>query len=139
MFGLPFLTPQILGALGIALIASLAGGFAAHKIDGIALSKAQAQTAQIDAAYSKFKASVADSVAMADAKAMKDKQAQDARINALQDQLLTQQKAADARSKSLQALLAAAKPGDVRSLGPVALRYLDQLRGSGANSAPAAP
>ena len=128
MFGTPFLTPTILGAIGIALIASLTGAFVAHKFDGIALSKAQAETAAVNASYEGYKARVAADAAKANSDALDQKTALEARANDLQNQLIETQKAADARSRSLQALLAAAKPGEIRALGPVASRYYLGLR-----------
>ncbi len=130
MFGLSWLSPTLLGALGIAIIAAAVGGWATHKYDGIALSHAQTQTSQARAALSDYRASVAADAAKANAAALAQKTASDATIQALQAQLRTQQEAADAKSKSLLALLNAAKPGDIRPLGPVALSYYQRLRGN---------
>jgi hypothetical protein len=127
MFGIPFLSPTLLGAIGIALVASLAGGWAAHKWDGIALSKSQAQTAQIDGAYSQYKAQVAADTAKADALALSQRTALETANNALQAQLADSQRIADAKTKSLQALLASAKPGDTRAIGPIAASYYARL------------
>lgn len=137
MFGIPFLTPSILGAIGIALIASLAGGWASHKWDGIALSKSQAQTAQIDAAYKSYVASTAAAAAKADSDALSQKQAQDAAQTALEAKLAQAQQIAASNSQKLKDILNHAAPQDVRALGPVSLQYFAGLRHlQTANTAP---
>lgn len=128
MFGIPFLTPQILGAIGIALLASFGGAFAEHKLDAIPLAQAKAETASAKADLAGYRATVAANIANANAKALSEKSASDARINALQAQLAQNQKDADARSKALLAALAKAQPGDVRPIGVFARAYYDGLR-----------
>ena len=139
MFGLAWLSPTLLGALGIALIASLSGGYIAHRLDAGPLATAKAETATLQAKYSAYEASVAANAAKANADALAQQTALQSRANDLQNQLIQTQKAADARSKTLQALLAAAKPGDVREIGPVAGAYYSQLRGSQAPGRTAHP
>ncbi len=139
MFGLSWLSPTILGAVGIALIASLAGGWTAHKLDQIPLSRSQAETAAAKADLASYKGAVAASVAKADAKALEDKQAQDATANALQAKLIQTQKVADDKSAQLRAILNKAAPGDIRPLGPNALNYLAELRRAGTKPTPATP
>jgi len=120
-----------------ALLAASAAIYGTHEIDQIALSKAQAQTAAVDAAYSQYKATVAASAAKANSDALADKQAQDARTNDLQAQLLASQKVANAKSDQLKAILNKAAPQDVRPIGPIAGNYYSQLRASSQAGHPA--
>lgn len=128
MFGFPFLTPTILAALGITIVASLTGAWGMHKFDGIALARSKVETAAVTASYEAYKGRVLADAAKANLDAMNQKTALEARANDLQNQLIETQKAADAKSRSLMALLAAAKPGDIRPLGPIAASYYGSLR-----------
>ena len=129
MFGLSWLSPTLIGALAIALLASLGGAWVTHKWDGIALAHSQAETAQAKASEAIYRASVAASIAKADADAIIQQKAASEQINALQAQLQDEQRNADVRTKSLQTLLASAsKPGDTMPLGHIALAYFNCLR-----------
>lgn len=130
MFGIPFLTPTLLGAIGIAIVASLAGGFLAHELDQIPLNQARTETVNISAAYAAYKGAIAAKAAADNAIAIQQIKAASDRQNALQAELLQTKKDADARSKALLAQLNAAKPTDTHVLGVAVLAYLDGVRHS---------
>lgn len=122
-----------------ALLAASTAIYGTHEIDQIALSKAQAATATLQSKYDAYKQGVAAKAAEADAKALAQKQADDAATNALQEQLLASQKAAAANSQKLKDLLNHAAPQDVRPIGPAAAAYFSGLRGQAAAGHPANP
>lgn len=111
-----------------ALLAASAAIYGTHEIDQIALSKAQAQTSQAISSLKGYEAQVAASAAKADADALKQKQAQDAAANALQEKLLQAQKEENAKSDQLKAILNKAAPGEIHPLGEPALAYFAGLR-----------
>lgn len=139
MFGIPWISPTLLGAAGIAILASLSGAYIAHQLDAGPLAQAKAETSSIQSLYDGYKQSVATKAAEADAKAISEKSRLDGRVNALQAELAQTQKDADARSKALLAALAKAKPGDLRPIGPIAGQYYSQLRLAAPTSAPNHP
>lgn len=114
----------------LAVASAGTGAYVAHRLDGTVLATSQAQTADAKASLSAYEASVATKSANASAAALAQQTTLQARLNALQSQLAQTQKDANAKSAHLQALLAAAQPGQVRALGPVAGEYYRQLRGS---------
>ena len=122
-----------------ALLAASAAIYGTHEIDQIALSKAQAQTAQAISSLKGYEAQVAASAAKADADALKQKQAQDAAANALLAQLLASQKDANAKSDQLKAILNKAAPADLRPIGPIAAQYYSGLRAQSQAGHPANP
>jgi hypothetical protein len=129
----------LISASVAALLAASAAVYGTHEIDQIALSRAQAATATLQSKYDGYKQDVATKAAQADAKALADKAAQDARTNALQAQLIQAQKDANAKSDQLKAILNKAAPGDLRPIGPVAAQYYGGLRGQAAAGHPANP
>ncbi len=112
------------GAVGMAL-----GGYIAHRWDAGTIAEAKLETASVQASYDGYKATVAADAAKATALALSQQTALQGQIDALQGQLLTAQRTADAKSKALSAILAGAKPGDVRPIGVAASAYYDRLRG----------
>ncbi len=124
----PWLSPTFLGAVGIALVAGTGGAYIDHKFEVAAVTNAKLETAGVQSAYDAYKGTVAANAAKATADALAQQTALQASNNALQAQLQDQQRISDAKSQSLRALLASAKPGDVRPIGPTASSYYDRLR-----------
>lgn len=128
MFGIPWLSPLMLGAAGIAIAASLAGGFVVHKWDAASYAKLELSKATLRSEYSDYKARVAEDTDKATAAAAAKQMALQASNDALQAQLAATQRTANAQSEELKKILASAKPGDIRPLGPSALAYFERLR-----------
>ncbi len=131
MFGLPlppWLSPTLIGAVGIAVLAFGGGMWFEGKLDAPALAKSQAETAKVNSDYSAYQARIAAGAAKADADALAQKQAQEASQAALQAKLAQAQKEANANSQKLKDLLDKAAPQDIRPLGPSALAYFAGLR-----------
>lgn len=120
---------KLIAIAGGVLVAGATGAFIDHKFMTGAVANAHLETANLQATYTAYKGAVAASAAKATAVALDQQTALQGRVDALQTQLLASQKEADARSKSLNAILANAKPGDVRPIGAAALAYYDRLRG----------
>lgn len=131
------IVPILIGGAALLAVGVVGGGIGVHKIDGISLSKSQAQTAQARADLSAYGASVAADTAKANQLALSQQIALQDRLNALQSQLAQTQKAENEKSSQLQALLQASKPGDSRLLGPTSLAYFDRLRSPSPTPSPA--
>lgn len=128
------IVPMLIGAAALLAVGAAGGAYTAHKLDGTALAQSQAQIAKAQADLSAYEARIAGDAAKANALALQQSDALQARLNQLQSQLAQTQKDAGIKNAKLNALLAAAKPGDVRPLGIVSLAYFDQLRRSAATS-----
>ena len=142
MFGLPlppWLSPTFIGAILIGLVAAAGGAWTAHKIDSISYSKLEASKAVLQSQYDGYRATVATATAKANADALAQQTKLQHANDALQTQLQATQRTANARSQQLQALLAAARPQDIRPLGPTALSYYDSLRKPQASPNPVSP
>ncbi len=130
MFGLSSLYTTLIGGAMLAA-ASFGGGYwTATKFDSIPYNKLVASNASLQVEYSDYKRDVAVKSAKASSDALAEQNLLRGQNNALQAQLQDDQRKADEKSKHLLALLAAAKPGDIRPLGPVAYAYYSGLRGS---------
>lgn len=123
------LLPMLIGAGALALISGAGGAYIDHKLMTGKVASAQLATANLNATYRGYEASVAQTIALDDATALSQQNALTARANDLQAQLQDTQRIADARSKTLNAILSSAKPGDTRLLGPSVLSYVAGLRG----------
>lgn len=131
MFGLPlppWLNPTLIGGLLLVVAAFGGGMWLQHRLDAAPLAQAQRATAEVQSRYDGYKQGVATKAAQADAKALQQKQTDDANANAIQAKLAKSQKDADAKSKQLKAILDRAAPQDIRGLGPSALAYYNGLR-----------
>lgn len=122
------IAPMLIGGLAIAAVSATGASVLTHKLDGISLAHSQTETANAKAALSAYGASVAASTAKANADAIAEQGRLQSRLNDLQNQLAQTQKAENAKSARLQALLASGKPGDERPIGPLAGEYYRQLR-----------
>jgi hypothetical protein len=124
--------PTLIGGAVLLAVGATGGAYVTHKLDGTALAKSQTQTAQAKADLAAYGARVAAASAKASADAQARQDALQASLNTLQAQLAKTQKEADAKSAKLSALLANAKPGDIRPIGPAAASYYDSLRNGSA-------
>jgi len=111
------------GVAGMAL-----GAFITHKLDQIPYSRLEASKATIQSAYDGYRRGVAENTARANAKALADQQRLQDQIDAMQGMLAAAQEAERLKSAELRRILANAKPGDIRALGPSAMAYFDRLR-----------
>lgn len=125
----PWLSPTFLGAVAIAIVAGGAGAYIDHKIMMGVVNSVRLETTAVQSRYDGYKAEVAAAAARETARTQAESLALQRRADELQAQLLESQRITDEKSKALRALLASAKPGDMRALGPVAGAYYDRLRG----------
>lgn len=126
-------SPTLIGAIGIAVVAGGSGAWVDHKFMAGNVAKAQLETAEARADYKAYAASTAANAAKATAHSLEQQIRLQEANDALQAQLQESQRLADARSKALSAILASAKPGDTRALGPSVLAYVDSLRAGNTN------
>ncbi len=131
MLGLSWLSPTILGAIGIAILATAAGWFLAHRLDSIPYNALLASKASLQAEYSDYKQAVAAAADKATADALAKQSQLQAKNDALQAQLAQTQRTANAQSQKLKDLLASARPGDSRALGPSDMTGLCCCAGAG--------
>lgn len=125
----PWLNPSVLALVGTGLIASAGGAYVAHRWDAGTIAESRLETAKARADYRAYEALTASNAATATELALSQQTALQGTIDGLQAKLQESQRIADAKSKALQALLASAKPGDLRALGPVASEYVSRLLG----------
>lgn len=121
-----------------AILAASAAIYGTHAIDQTPLSEARTATATLQSKYDGYKQRVATKAAQDSAKALQQKQADDANTNAIQAKLAQSQKDTNAKSDQLKAILDRAAPQDIRPLGPSALAYFSGLRSQSAGN-PANP
>jgi len=135
MTGLPalalpsFLSPTLLGAIGIALVAGGAGAYTAHKLDQIPLLKAQKETMAVQARYDGFRNGAIAAAAKSATDSLSEQNRLHGLLNKAQADLLETQRKADARSKALKDLLASASAQDTRPIGPTAAEYYRRVSG----------
>lgn len=135
MTGLPalalpaFLSPTLLGAIGIALVAGGAGAYMAHKLDQISLLQAQKETMAVQARYDGFRSGALAAAAESATDSLSEQTRLHGLLNKAQADLLETQRKADARSKALKDLLASATSQDMRPIGPTASEYYSRLSG----------
>lgn len=132
LFGLTlpaFGTPMIIGAVALTLAAGSAGAWIDHRLMAANVAEAKLETASVQASYEAYKSVVSANAAKATAIALQQTNSLNQLINSLQGQLAEQQRVANAKSEELRKLLASAKPGDVRPIGPVAAEYYRRLSG----------
>lgn len=120
---------KLIAIAGGVIASGLIGAFIDHKFMTGAVASAHLETANVTADYKAYEASTAANAARATSLALDQQTALQGHVNALQAQLQETQRLADVKSKTLQALLASAKPGDSRPIGPVAGSYYERLRG----------
>lgn len=125
----PWLSPTLIGAVAITIAAGCGGAWIDHKFMMGDVNAAKLETARVQSSYDGYKATVAASAAKATADSLQQTNSLNALIDALQGKLAEQQRVANAKSEELRKLLASAKPGDTRPIGPVASSYYERLRG----------
>jgi hypothetical protein len=129
MFGLAWLSPTIMAIIGVVLVSGTLSGVVTHKFDAAAYMRLESDKAKLETEYSNYRAHIDRDTAIANAKAIKEREDSKAKLDALQDQLDENKRKDDAKSAALQKLLASAKPGDIRALGPSASEYYRRLQG----------
>ncbi len=125
----PWLNPQLLGAVAITIAAAAGGAYIDHKFMMGKVNGAKLETAAVQSTYDAYKARTVADAAKATSDAAAEKQRLDSLVNDLQGKLAEQQRVANAKSQVLLQRLNAAKPGDIRPLGPNVLDYVERLRG----------
>jgi Skp family chaperone for outer membrane proteins len=125
----PWLNPWLIGTISLCLLSAALSGWAVHKLGQVPYSRLEADRAKLDADYSAYRAAVAENSAKASADAFAEQKRLQAAVAALESNLAETKRKDDAKSAALQKLLAGAKPGDMRPVGPVAGAYYDRLRG----------
>lgn len=124
----PWANPMVLAVVGTGLVAGAGGAYIAHRWDAGTIAESRLETEKARADYRAYAASTAANAAKATAHALDQQIRLQEANDALQSQLQESQRLADARSKALNAILASAKPGETRALGPSVLNYLERLR-----------
>jgi uncharacterized protein YlxW (UPF0749 family) len=124
----PWLSPTLIGAIGIAVVAGGSGAYIDHKFMAGAVATAKLETAQTEATYKAYAASTVANAAKATSDAEAERKRLQSHSDDLQRQLIETEKANDDKSAKLRQILASAKPGDIRALGPNVLEYLSGVR-----------
>lgn len=124
--GLPQL--KMIAIAGGVLASAVTGAYIAHRWDAGAISEAHLETAQVQADYRAYEASTAANAAKATTDAENERERLQSHSDDLQRQLIATEDARDAKSAQLRQILASAKPGDIRALGPSVLEYINGVR-----------
>lgn len=124
----PWLSPTLIGAIGIAVVSGGSGAYVAHRWDAGTIAESRLETEKARSDYRAYAASTAANAAKATTDAENERKLLQSHSDDLQRQLIATEAARDAKSAQLRQILASAKPGDIRALGPSVLEYLSGVR-----------